>query len=585
MPDTDPFADYKRVPETAPTETKRWHLYGAGLENVGKDGRPETVTLPEPGPHEILVRHDAVGICYSDIKIVNLGADHPRLVGRDLVKEPVVMGHEVALTVVKAGASVSDKFHVGERFIVQADVYYKGKNLAYGYALSGGMAQYGIVGPEVLEGDEGCYLLPIEDETGYAEAALVEPWACVEAAYHWTEPQRNESGFSIWHAHYEHLSKNEPAKDDSDLTTEEWQKVFAQGGNVLGICTDAFFVDLDSELLPAIFGRVFDGAMMGADEVQVPYPPDATGTYRYAAFYGTPTPECFEAVCGQLQKGSIVQLNFREPKSEVVQAMSRPVQVDVGRVHYDGWVFIGPERNGRNDLRPGGISWFIGAAGPMGQMHVQRALQLPNPPAKIVCTDRNDNRLAALQSRLGGLAQERGVEMVYRNIRTTAPDHAAFAPDGYDDIVVMVPSIEAIEDGFPRLARNGVMNVFAGVARGTMATLDMSDIALKNVRIVGTSGSSIEDMRRTRDLMEADKLDTGGSLAAIGGLEAFRDGLDAVKGGRFPGKTVIFPQIENLPLTAIPDLQTVRPNVYAKLKNGQFWTQEAEAELLKEAVH
>ncbi|MBC7804881.1 MAG: alcohol dehydrogenase catalytic domain-containing protein, partial [Akkermansiaceae bacterium] len=187
MPDTDLYADYKRVPDNAPTETKRWHLYGAGLENVGKNGEPETVPLPEPGPDEILVRHDAVGICYSDIKIVNLGADHPRLVGRDLVKEPVVMGHEVALTVVKAGVNVAEKFHAGERFIVQADVYYKGKNLAYGYALSGGMAQYGIVGPEVLEGDEGCYLLPIEDETGYAEAALVEPWACVEAAYHWTQ--------------------------------------------------------------------------------------------------------------------------------------------------------------------------------------------------------------------------------------------------------------------------------------------------------------------------------------------------------------------------------------------------------------
>lgn len=495
MPDTDLYADYKRVPETAPTETKRWHLYGAGLENVGKNGEPETVALPEPGPDEILVRHDAVGICYSDIKIVNLGADHPRLVGRDLVQNPVVMGHEVALTVLKAGANVTGKFHVGERFIVQADVYYKGKNLAYGYALTGGMAQYGLIGPEVLEGDEGCYLLPIEDETGYAEAALVEPWACVEAAYHW------KSGIG--------------SDGKSDLVLS-----------------------------------------------------------------GTLTPEEFDQYCIRFltgQKNVSVKLKLDAP-------LTGPVQVDVGRVHYDGWLFVGPEENHRNDLKPGGITWMIGAAGPMGQMHVQRALQLPNPPAKIVCTDRNNNRLASLKSRLGDLAKERGVEMVYINIRETPPDHASYAPNGYDDIVVMVPSIEAIEDGFPRLAQNGVMNVFAGVARGTMATLDMSDIALKNVRIVGTSGSSIEDMRRTRDLMESDRLDTGGSLAAIGGLEAFRNGLDAVKGGRFPGKTVIFPQIENLPLTAVPDLKTVRPNVYAKLKDGQFWTHEAEAELLKEAV-
>ncbi|MBC8135542.1 MAG: alcohol dehydrogenase catalytic domain-containing protein [Fibrella sp.] len=528
MPDTDLYADYKQVPETTPTETKRWHLYGAGLENVGKEGKPETVSLPEPGPDEILVRHDAVGICYSDIKIVNLGADHPRLVGRDLVKEPVVMGHEVALTVVKAGANVADKFHVGERFIVQADVYYKGKNLAYGYALSGGMAQYGIVGPEVLEGDEGCYLLPIEEETGYAEAALVEPWACVEAAYHWTQTDRPDQGDTILY-----------------LTSE---KIKSSPGTNAVTWLGESVADLSAETIQRVV----------SDDV-------------------TLTPEIFATVCSRLTKGSVVKLN---------KEMSRPftVPVDVGRVHYDGWLFIGPDENTRNDLKSGGITWFIGAAGPMGQMHVQRALQLPNPPAKIVCTDRNDNRLAALKSRLGGLAMERGVEMVYLNVRETAPDHAALAPDGYDDIVVMVPSIEAIEDGFPRLARNGVMNVFAGVARGTMAMLDMSDIALKNVRIVGTSGSSIEDMRRTRDLMEADKLDTGGSLAAIGGLEAFRDGLDAVKGGRFPGKTVIFPQIENLPLTAIPDLETVRPNVFAKLKDGQFWTQEAEAELLKEAV-
>ncbi|MBC7805796.1 MAG: zinc-binding dehydrogenase, partial [Akkermansiaceae bacterium] len=458
------------------------------------------------------------------------------LVGRDLVKEPVVMGHEVALTVVKAGASVAEKFHAGERFIVQADVYYKGKNLAYGYALSGGMAQYGIVGPEVLEGDEGCYLLPIEDETGYAEAALVEPWACVEAAYHWTQ---------------------------GDNTGRVQTKLIVVS-NIGEIVADAEANDKKYSL----DGKIWHG------RGTVPRN-DNDEPYEVIVFLGKPSRTVFERACEKLGKGSRVRLR-NGPAGEV--------SVDVGRIHYDGWLFTGPEENNRNDLEPGGIAWFIGAAGPMGQMHVQRALQLPKPPAKIVCTDRNDNRLAALESRLGGLAKERGVEMVYLNIRDTAPDHAALAPDGYDDIVVMVPSIEAIEDGFPRLARNGVMNVFAGVARGTMATLDMSDIALKNVRIVGTSGSSIEDMRRTRDLMEADKLDTGGSLAAIGGLEAFRDGLDAVKGGRFPGKTVIFPQIENLPLTAIPDLESVRPNVYAKLKDGQFWTQEAEAELLREAA-
>ena len=35
----------------------------------------------------------------------------------------------------------------------------------------------------VLKGDGGNYLLRVKPSTGYAEAALNEPWACVEASY------------------------------------------------------------------------------------------------------------------------------------------------------------------------------------------------------------------------------------------------------------------------------------------------------------------------------------------------------------------------------------------------------------------
>lgn len=488
--DTESLEAYHAATAPLPDHYRRWHLYGAGLENVGREGAPESVPLVHPGPDEVLVRHDAVGICFSDIKIITLGENHPRLVGRDLKQNPVVMGHEVALTIVEVGENHRKKFQPGQRFIVQADVYYKGTNLAYGYALSGGMSQYGIVGPEVLEGDEGCYLLPIEDKTGYVEAALVEPWACVEAAYHWMERATAESG------------------------------------------------DLE--------------------------------------FDDVPTVEAFEAACAGLAKNGVARLH---------QPLGGPAHVDVGRIHYDGHLYVGPKPNGRNDLRGGGTAWFVGAAGPMGQMHVQRALQLPNPPARLVTTDRNAERIAAMRERYLPMAQARGVELISFNVKEGgAPDFAAVAPGGFDDIVVMVPDIAAIEDAFPRLAPNGVLNVFAGVARGTMATLDIGLVASKNVRIVGTSGSTIGDMTTTRDLMEAGRLDTGASLAAIGGLDTFREGLDGVKSGRFPGKTVIFPQIADLPLTALPDLKTVRPKVYALLKDGHFWTDEAEAELLREEI-
>src|SRR5207249_1506113 len=65
----------------------------------------------------------------------------------------------------------------------------QGRGMAFGYLLPGGFSQYALVGREVLFGDEGCYLLPVDPGLGYAEAALCEPWACVEAAYRY-EPRR-----------------------------------------------------------------------------------------------------------------------------------------------------------------------------------------------------------------------------------------------------------------------------------------------------------------------------------------------------------------------------------------------------------
>src|SRR5688572_19926309 len=81
-----------------PDRHRCWELYGAGLENLSLVERE----APRPGPGELLVRIDACGICFSDIKILNLGPNHPRLQGRDLRTAPVVMGHETSMTVMDA---------------------------------------------------------------------------------------------------------------------------------------------------------------------------------------------------------------------------------------------------------------------------------------------------------------------------------------------------------------------------------------------------------------------------------------------------------------------------------------------------
>lgn len=43
--------------------------------------------------------------------------------------------------------------------------------------------QYGVIGEEIPQGDEGFYLIPLKKKIGYAEAALTEPQTCAEDSY------------------------------------------------------------------------------------------------------------------------------------------------------------------------------------------------------------------------------------------------------------------------------------------------------------------------------------------------------------------------------------------------------------------
>ena len=156
-----------------------------------------------------------------------------------------------------------------------------------------------------------------------------------------------------------------------------------------------------------------------------------------------------------------------------------------------------------------------------------------------------------------------------------------FKGRGFDDIVVLAPIPSVISEAAACLAPRGVMNIFAGVARGTMAQLDLGDTYMKSVRVFGHSASTIADLRLMLRQTETGELSPNRSVAAIGSLGAARDGLQSVKETRFPGKVVIFPHIKEFPLTALPDLKDKLPTVHAKLKDGREWTVEAEKEFLR----
>src|SRR5437879_13473405 len=57
----------------------------------------EDVEVLDPGPHEVLVRWKANGVCHSDLHVITGDYPHPL---------PVVLGHEAAGVVEQIGAGV-----------------------------------------------------------------------------------------------------------------------------------------------------------------------------------------------------------------------------------------------------------------------------------------------------------------------------------------------------------------------------------------------------------------------------------------------------------------------------------------------
>ncbi len=76
--------------------------------HAAKDLRIETADTPKPGPGEVLVKMERGGICGSDLHYYNHGG-----FGTVRLKEPMILGHEVAGRIAALGDDVSD-FEVGQ---------------------------------------------------------------------------------------------------------------------------------------------------------------------------------------------------------------------------------------------------------------------------------------------------------------------------------------------------------------------------------------------------------------------------------------------------------------------------------------
>lgn len=135
----------------------------------------QDVERPDPGPFEVLVKVEAIGVCASDIHYY----EHGRI-GSFVVRDPLILGHEVAGEVVEIGAEVRDLVP-GSRVAMEPGVpctqclYCRtGRyNLCPDVIFMATPPVHGAFCEFLVHPASYCYLIP--DHMTYDEAAMMEP--------------------------------------------------------------------------------------------------------------------------------------------------------------------------------------------------------------------------------------------------------------------------------------------------------------------------------------------------------------------------------------------------------------------------
>jgi threonine dehydrogenase-like Zn-dependent dehydrogenase len=505
-----------------------------------------------PGPHQVLGRVEVTGLCFSDLKLLKQFSGHarksavaggvdaqalaqmPHYVPGD---KPTVPGHETVIRIAQSGPGVT-RYKVGERYLVQTDYRWAptaGSNSAFGYNFEGALQEYVLLDERVITAPDGeSMLIPVPEDLSASALALCEPWACVENAY--VEKQRRalKTGGKM-------LVVNETGGDPSQLANlfgrygRPADVTWAVPGQIAGL-KDASFDDV-----------VYLGA--SAETVARLFPK--------------------VAVRGLL---NLVQCGGQ---------FGRPVVSQVGRVHYGGIRLIGTTGSdpaasmasipATAEIRPNDKINIIGAAGPMGTMHVLRDLCQGVANVAVFGGDLSDERLAMLQKLAAPLAQKNKL-----TFRPYNPAKEKLA-EQFDYIVLMAPVPALVAQAVAAAAPRAIVNIFAGIPGNVTAELDLDAYIAKGLYFIGTSGSTLDDMKLVLAKVVARQLDTNLSVAAVAGLEGAIDGIRAVEKNLVPGKILVYPCCHGLKLTPLPELSGKLPLA------GGVWNRQAEDALVKGA--
>jgi threonine dehydrogenase-like Zn-dependent dehydrogenase len=545
---------------------------------------PETLELNEakevhaPRGAQILAKVQAVGLCFSDLKLLKQFDRHPRkgpvVSGIDPQvldslpsyvpgDKPTVPGHEVVAEIVAVGPDATHH-KVGERVMVQADyrpLKTAGSNGAFGYNFEGGLQEYILLDERIVyEPDTGQrYLIPVKGSGMSASSvALVEPWACVENSYATAERSSIRAGGRL-------LVVAEDGHDVRDL--DRCLSGDGKPGEIVAV------VATDSQA-DAISSQV------GVD------------TARASDIDALPDEGFDDIVCFGARKPTLDALNDKIAKGGILavvtggKTIGQKVSVGVGRVHYGPTRWVGTSSASAaeayatipqtGEIRKGETVVVVGAGGPMGQMHTIRTICSGIEGVSVIATDLDDERLASLEKKAGPLAKDRGVDLQLVNTRATP------LSGGQTYFALMAPIGALVEQAIDQAGRGALINIFAGIPAPTRHDLDLDAYIEKGCFMFGTSGSTIDDMHTVLGKVVSGQLDTDTSVDAVSGMAGAVEGIAAVENRTMAGKIIVYPQLRRLGLTPLHELSEVYPTVAENLRNG-VWTAEAEKELLSAA--
>jgi len=528
--------------------------------------------ITEPGPHQVLCRVEAVGLCFSDLKLLKQFSDHVRKgpitggMDRGVLARipsyvpgvsPTVPGHEAVVRIAAMGPGVKSLV-CGRRYLVQTDYRWlptAGSNAAFGYNFEGALQEYTLMDERVITSPGGeSLLLEVSESLSAAAAALVEPWACVENAYRSVQRRSIRPGGR--------MAVVSEARVDAGLFSA-FLKRFGRPAVAMWVSRrppPGFGIDLKRvDSIAALEDGAFDDVV----------------------YFGSGA-AAIEALFAKLRPGGILNIVL------CGGAVGGRVHVPVGRVHYGGMRITGTpscDPAASMDRIPAGVRIrrgdtvaVVGAAGPMGMMHVVRNVCLPPDelPSAVYAVDIDDRRLSFLAKVAGPMAEKRGV--LYRGF-TRAGE---VLRQGLDYAVVCAPEPVLVADAVAGARKGGIINIFAGIPAKVGAKIDLDSYLRKGLYLVGTSGSVLEDMKAVLARVESGLLDTNVSVAAVSGLAGAIDGIRAVEKRLVAGKIVVYPDCKELGLVRIGDMAAEMPEVASELAGGAAgWNKAAEQRLLR----